>query len=589
MRGGWTRYAADAADVRPGAPGSAVPRPDMNIAWGRSGGPRVVPYPGRDGAGPARRDDRANCTALCPGRNAERRFRPFPGLLLRTRDTLQDDNFPFACGFAPRADVFAASFPFPVLLHPPCDIPPPMPIDLPDDLMVSVSGFRGRVGRTLTPELVTGLAASYGAFLREGGDVGPVIVGRDSRTSGPMLMRGAVAGLLSVGCPVVELGVVPTPTLMLAVRDSGAAGGIAVTASHNRAEWNALKFAVRGGTFLPPERMMLFRKRLTEADPERAEWDAIPEVSRDERSVERHIRRILELPFLDAEAIRRARIRVALDSVNGAGGVLIPRLLELLGCEVRAIGAEPHGRFHRDPEPTAANLAALGVLVKRCGARIGLAVDPDADRLSLVDERGRALGEDLTLALATDVVLRRERGPVVTNLSTSRVVEDVAHRHGCPVGRSPVGEINVVARMIEEGAVVGGEGNGGVIVPALQHTRDAPAGVALLLQYLADAPDVPLSERVRELPRYEIVKAKVGFPREALAPAYAALGEAAPGAELDEADGLRIEWPEQRRWLHVRPSGTEPVVRLIAEAPGGESARSLVELARRVLADTAGT
>lgn len=463
-----------------------------------------------------------------------------------------------------------------------------MPIDLPDDLMMSVSGFRGRVGQTLTPELVTGLAAAYGAFLRETGDEGPVIVGRDSRTSGPMLMRSVVAGLLSVGCPVVEVGVVPTPTLMLAVRDSGAAGGIGVTASHNPAEWNALKFAVRGGTFLPPERMMLFRKRLAEADPERAEWDAIPEVLRDGRSVERHIRRILELPFIDVDAIRRARFRVALDCVNGAGGVLIPRLLELLGCEVHAIGVEPHGRFHRDPEPTPANLAALSGLVRRCGARIGLAVDPDADRLSLADERGRALGEDMTLALAADVVLRRERGTVATNLSTSRVIEDVAHRHGCPVARAPVGEINVVTRMVAERAVVGGEGNGGVIVPALHHTRDAPAGTALLLQFLADAPGVPLSKRVRELPSYAIVKAKVDFPREALAPAYVALGEAVLGADLDEADGLRIEWPEQRRWLHVRPSGTEPVVRMIAEAPDGPSARSLLELARRVLAEQTG-
>lgn len=466
--------------------------------------------------------------------------------------------------------------------------PATMPILLPDDLMVSVSGFRGRVGPSLTPELVTGLAAAYGAFLQAEGDGRVVVVGRDSRTSGPMLMRSVAAGLLSVGCRVVELGVVPTPTLMLAVKESDAAGGIGVTASHNPAEWNALKFAVRGGTFLPPERMRRFRKRLKEDDPERAKWDAIAKVSREGQAVQRHIRRILELPFIDVRAIRRARVRVALDTVNGAGGVLIPRLLEHLGCEVHSIGSEPHGRFHRDPEPTAANLAALGALVRRSRAGIGFAVDPDADRLSLVDERGRALGEDLTLALAADVVLRRERGPVVTNLSTSRVVEDAARRHGCRVSRSAVGESNVVVKMLEEGAVVGGEGNGGVIVPALHHTRDAPAGTALLMQYLADAPDVPLSGRVRELPRYEIVKAKAGFPPEALPSAYAALRDAAPGGELDDTDGLRIEWPEQRRWLHVRPSGTEPVVRLIAEAPEGESALSLVELARRVLAQWSG-
>ena len=458
-----------------------------------------------------------------------------------------------------------------------------MPIDLPADLMVSVSGFRGRVGPSLTPELVAGLGAHYGAFLREEGDGDTVIVGRDSRTSGPMLARAAVAGLLSVGCRVVELGVVPTPTLMLVVRDAGAAGGIAVTASHNPAEWNALKFAARGGAFLDPRRMARFQRRIREGDPARAGWDAIPDVSSDRGAPERHIERILALPFVDVDAIRRTRPRVALDCVNGAGGVVLPALLERLGCELDAIGVEPHGRFHRDPEPTARNLAALGGLVRRCGAQVGFAVDPDADRLSLVDERGRALGEDLTLALATEVVLRREPGRVVTNLSTSRVVEDVARGHGCRVVRAPVGEINVVVRMVAEGAVVGGEGNGGVILPALHHTRDAPVGAALLLQYLADEPGVPLSRRVAALPSYTIVKEKVDFPREALDVAYAALARESPPGGRDDTDGLRIEWLAERSWLHVRPSGTEPVVRLIAEAPEPASARSLVDRARRVL------
>ncbi len=458
-----------------------------------------------------------------------------------------------------------------------------MPIRLPADLMVSVSGFRGRVGPSLTPELVAGLGAAYGAFLRDEGDGDTVIVGRDSRTSGPMLMRAAVAGLLSAGCRVVELGVVPTPTLMLAVKDAGAAGGIAVTASHNAAEWNALKFAARGGAFLPPERMIRFQERVREEDPARAAWDAIPRVDRDAGAPGRHVERILGLPFVDVEGVRRERMRVALDCVNGAGGVVLQDLLERLGCEVHAIGLDPHGRFHRDPEPTAKNLAALGELVRGSGARIGLAVDPDADRLSLVDERGRALGEDLTLALAADVVLRRERGRVVTNLSTSRVVEDVARGHGCRVARAPVGEINVVVRMAAEGAVVGGEGNGGVIVPALHHTRDAPAGAALLLQYLADEPGVPLSERVATLPSYTIVKEKAAFPREALAEAYTALAEQLPPGARDASDGFRIEWPARGAWLHVRPSGTEPVVRLIAEAPEPPPAQSLVDRARGIL------
>ena len=462
-----------------------------------------------------------------------------------------------------------------------------MPTLLPDDLMVSVSGFRGRVGDALTPELVARLAACYGAFLREEGDEGPVVVGRDSRTSGPMLMRAAVAGLLSVGCRVVELGVVPTPTLMLAVREGDAAGGLGVTASHNPAEWNALKFAVRGGTFLPPERMKRFQARVRERDPGRAPWHAIACVERDGRAVERHIAAILNLSLLDTERIRRERMHVALDCGNGAGGVIMPELLSRLGCEVSAIGIEATGRFHRNPEPTADSLAALVDLVRASGARIGLAVDPDVDRLSLVDEGGRALGEDLTLALAADVVLRRRRGSVVTNLSTSRVVDDVAESHGRRVIRAPVGEINVVERMIAEDAVVGGEGNGGVILPELHHTRDAPAGAALLLQYLADEPGASLSTRVDRLPAYRIVKTKVSFPRELLAGAYAAFPQAMSGGRCDRSDGLRIDWRSRRRWLHVRPSGTEPVVRLIAEADVAAEAQSLLDRAGEVLARVA--
>ena len=458
-----------------------------------------------------------------------------------------------------------------------------MPIRLPAELMVSVSGFRGRVGESVTPELVAGLAAAYGSFLREEGDGEHVVVGRDSRTSGPMLVRAAVAGLLSVGCRVTELGIVPTPTLMLAVRDTGAAGGLGVTASHNPAEWNALKFAVKGGTFLPPDRMARFRALIRSEDPIRAPWDGIAETTRDDSWVERHLERILDLPFLDPERIRAQRIRVALDCVNGAGGVIMSELLARLGCEVHGTGLEPNGRFPRDPEPTAANLSGLGSLVTASGAQIGLAVDPDADRLSLVDERGCPLGEDLTLALAADVVLGRRRGTVVTNLSTSRVLDDVAAKHGCRVMRAPVGEINVVVRMMAEGAVVGGEGNGGVIVPALHHTRDAPMGAALLLQYLADEPDVALSERVARLPSYRIVKEKVSFPRDRLDAAYAALVRDLPAGDCDRSDGLRLEWPADASWLHVRPSGTEPVVRLIAEARRSASVRALVDTARRTL------
>ncbi len=460
--------------------------------------------------------------------------------------------------------------------------PPLMPIRFPPDLMVSVSGFRGRVGDPLTPELVTALAAGFGAFLIEEGSGDKVLVGRDSRTSGPMLSQAAQAGLVSVGCRVVDLGVVSTPSLMLAVEDSDAAGGIGITASHNPAEWNAMKFAAGEGVFLDADRMARFQALLTERDPERAPWHALQPVTQDLDASARHLEKLLRIPLLDVQGLRARGFKVALDCVRGAGATIVPDLLRALGVEFEAIHLEADGRFPRDPEPTAAHLAELGALVRDVGADIGLAVDPDVDRLSLVDEKGAALGEDLTLALAAAAVLRREPGVVVTNLSTSQVLEDVASAHGSTLVRAPVGEINVARRMQLEGAVVGGEGNGGVILPRLHLTRDAPMGIALVLQHLVDE-GTSVSEAVARWPSYEIVKEKLTFPREAMHEAYEALSEHFQGSTSDRADGLRLAWPKERAWLHVRPSGTEPIVRLIAEAGTSEGARELIREAHAVL------
>jgi phosphomannomutase len=457
-----------------------------------------------------------------------------------------------------------------------------MPIVFPPELMVSVSGFRGKVGHPLTPELVTSLAAGFGAFLRKTQDGKAVFLGRDSRTSGPMLARSAAAGLQSVGCDVVDLGMVPTPTLLLAVEEKGAAGGICVTASHNPGEWNALKFASAEGMFLDAESMGRFQDFLLTEDPPRAGWEEIGSVRSDSGAVERHLERILTLPFLDVPPLKLRNFRVALDCVNGAGGVIMPQLLQALGCQVVGIHTEPHGRFSRDPEPTAVNLTGLGEVVRADGADLGMAVDPDVDRLSLVDEGGVPLGEELTLALASAVVLKREPGPVVTNLSSSQVVEDVARSFGCSVLRAPVGEINVARRMQKEGAVVGGEGNGGVILPSLHFTRDAPVGAALILQHLMDHGG-GLRAAADRWPRYTIKKQKLTFPREALAGAYEALQTDLSPPFQDETDGLRMSWPEERVWLHVRPSGTEPVVRLIAEGPSDEEVDAVLARAFEIL------
>jgi phosphomannomutase len=397
-----------------------------------------------------------------------------------------------------------------------------------------------------------------------------------------MFARAVFAGLESVGVDVVDLGVVPTPTLLLAVRHHGAVGGIGVTASHNPAEWNALKLVSEEGIFLDDGRAAAFRAYLADQEPSRAAWNALGTVRTDPEAWPRHLAAILALPQLDIGRIRARKLEVAVDCVHGAGGPVIAELLERLGCRVSAIGMEPDGLFPRDPEPTAKNLADLGALVRKSGAEIGLAIDPDADRLSLVDDTGAPLGEDLTLALASAAVLSRTPGPVVTNLSTSQVVEDVARAHGATVHRAPVGEVNVARRMQRERAVVGGEGNGGVILPALHYTRDAPLAVALILQHLADE-GVSLAAAARKWPSYRIVKEKVSFPRQALPAGYAVLEKDLQAEAKDESDGLRLAWPTRKAWLHVRPSGTEPVVRLIAESADEVGAKELVSRATRLL------
>jgi phosphomannomutase len=442
-------------------------------------------------------------------------------------------------------------------------------------LMVSVSGLRGIVGTDLTPELVARHAAALGAWARTAGK--PVVVlGRDSRTSGPMFMRAATAGLLSVGCEVVDLGIVPTPTVQLAVEHHKAGAGLIITASHNPIEWNALKFVGPDGVFLDAEAGARVRA-LAEEGPPRTGWDGIGSVTEDRDAIKRHLDAVLALPEVDAGAIRRRKFRVALDCVRGAGGAVIPRLLERLGCEMSAINLELDGRFPREPEPIPENLGPLGNLVRGSGAHVGMAVDPDVDRLALVDERGSPIGEDYTLAFAVRAVLGGaasllERPVVVANLSTSLVVEDAATAGNAWFLRAPVGEANVAAMMRAEGALIGGEGNGGVILPALHLGRDAPLGVALILQYLARE-NRPVSALVAAAPRYVIVKAKAKRGGD-LQAAYAALKRRFPEANLDERDGLRLGWRD--RWVHLRPSGTEPVIRIIAEAPTDEQARALV-------------
>ena len=446
-------------------------------------------------------------------------------------------------------------------------------------LMISISGVRGRVGEALTPEIVAKYAAGFGAWSLARSTSNAIVVGRDSRVSGPMFHRVVVAALQSVGARVIDLGMSATPTVQMAVEEHRAAGGLAITASHNPIEWNALKFIGPSGLFLDATEGAGMRSFI-ERGFARASWDKLGQVESDADAVNRHIDRILKLPFIDAEAIRARQFRVALDTCHGAGSVILPSLLEQLGCELIMIHVAPDGLFHRPPEPVAENLGELGDLVSAMNAAIGFATDPDVDRLAIVDEKGRAIGEDYTLALACRVVLRRQPGTVVTNLSTSRIVDDVAGEFGSRVLRAPVGEVNVSTRMREEKAVIGGEGNGGVILPALHLGRDAPLASALLLQLLAED-RAPLSDIVARYPQYHIVKSKLDRPDLALDVVYRSLRADFADAEVDEQDGLRLSWSD--RWVHIRPSGTEPIVRVIAEAPTEAEAQELIARCRAPL------
>jgi phosphomannomutase len=444
--------------------------------------------------------------------------------------------------------------------------------------MISVSGIRGRVAHGFTPELVARYAAAFGAWAARGG-VRTVVLGRDSRVSGPLFHSVAAAALQAVGVDVIDLGLTTTPTLQMAVEHHHAAGGLCITASHNPVEWNALKFIGPDGLFLSAQAGAEMRALLDNELPY-ATWDKLGVVRSDADAVRRHIDAVLALPYIDVAAIRAKHFHVAYDACHGAGSAIIPELLDRLGCKVISIGQTPDGRFPRPPEPVPENLGDLAALVKSSGAQVGFATDPDVDRCAIVADGGETIGEDYTLAFACRVVLKQQKGHVVANLSTSQVVDDAVRDAGQKLVHAPVGEVNVALRMRAENAVIGGEGNGGVILPELHLGRDAPLAVALTLQMIAtDARSI--SQIVAASPRYAIIKDKLPRGDGPMDGAYRALGAAFPDADANTDDGLRLTWRD--RWIHLRPSGTEPIIRVIAEAPTREAAAELVERGRKSL------
>jgi phosphomannomutase len=455
--------------------------------------------------------------------------------------------------------------------------------------IAGISGIRGVVGDGLDPAVAVEFAAAYAA----GCGAGPIIVSHDGRVSAPVFAAAVQAGVTATGHDVLHAGATATPTIGVLVRALEAAGGIQISASHNPPRYNGLKFFQPAGMVLSPAQGRAVLDRWQRREFGWASWDSLGGARALDDPDSAHLSAVLGIA--DVPLIRRCRFKVVLDACHGAGGRLGAALLRALGCESVIVGGEPDGRYDHPPEPTEQNLREFGSLVSAAGAAVGFAQDPDADRLAVVDETGRYIGEELTLALASLRRLQQAGGPIVLNLSTSRVTEDLARRHGSPVFRAPVGEIHVVERMRAETAFLGGEGNGGVIDPRVGYVRDSFVAMALVLDLLA-ASGERLSRLVDRLPRYAMVKdqyplgaGEKGRPEPDRARAVVALWDrvaaAYPDARADRNDGLRLDWED--RWVHVRASNTEPIVRVIAEAADSSQARALAEKIGRFVASAA--
>ena len=445
--------------------------------------------------------------------------------------------------------------------------------------ILSISGLRGIIGDGLDPVYISRFAGALGTIFSGG----KVVVARDGRSTGMMVQHAVVSGLLATGCEVLDAGICSTPTCGVLVRFHNAAGGLQITASHNPIEWNGLKpFSPDGSVFNRELGQQLISMLESGAVPWK-DWSGIGKVTAIEDSAKPHIDRVLSL--VDVEAIRKKKYRVVLDCNHGSGAMCGPRLLEALGCEVIVLGGTPDGRFEHIPEPIEKNLGDLCRAVTQHKAHVGFAQDPDADRLAIVDNTGRFIGEELTLALAADFVLARRKGPFVVNGSTSRVTADIAAKHGCPFHRSFVGEAHVCAKMRSVNAVLGGEGNGGVIEPLVGFVRDSLVSMAYVLAGLTEKKKT-LAKWADSLPFYTIVKDKITCPASAVPAACDALRKAFPDAEARDGDGLRLDWPD--RWVQVRGSNTEPIIRIIAEAPETKDAVALIDQAMKIVAVAVG-
>lgn len=461
-------------------------------------------------------------------------------------------------------------------------------------LMISVSGIRGVVGESLTPRNLTSFAMAFSTWVRRqrataqrGSSVRPrIVIGRDTRPTGEAISELVTSTLRLSGCDVTDLGVATTPTVELAVSAEHADGGLIITASHNPVQWNALKMLNNRGEFLDAAQVEELLAIAAEDDFPAAVWDEVGTVTQTATHDALHIERILALPFIEAETIYEQRFRVLVDCVEGAGSTIVPELCRKLGvAEVVQVACGGTGLFPRNPEPIEENLGETIAALKKSGCDFALVVDPDVDRLAVISEDGTLFGEEYTLVACADYYLKYNRGPVVNNLSSSRALRDVAERYGEACYSAKVGEANVTEVMKKKRAVIGGEGNGGVILPDLHYGRDALAAIALFMQaftfWRARNGGGTLSMFRREFPDYEMSKQKIllnGASRERLTELFAEIAALYPEAEANTLDGLKLDFPDG--WVHLRPSNTEPIVRVYAEAPTRQEAAALADKVR---------
>ncbi len=440
--------------------------------------------------------------------------------------------------------------------------------------IISVSGLRGVIGETLTPEVAIRYVTAFASTL----PVGDVLIGRDSRPSGRMLLSAITSGLQSVGRNVIDVGIAATPTVGVITRQLKAAGAIQITASHNPPPYNGIKLFSAAGRVIPAGLGQKVLEKYRDADRPWVPQEDVGGFSECEDVVGAHLCAVLDT--IDAERIRKRKFRVLLDSNHGAGASLGRRLLHELACKITIMGEEPNGHFAHPAEPTADNLVAAFSGVMQAQADVGFCQDPDADRLAIVDETGRYIGEEYTVAICANHVLKGIKGPMVTNCASSRMSADIAAKYDVPYFRSAVGEANVVDKMLAEKAAFGGEGNGGPIDPRVGYVRDSYVGMALILDAMA-AREESIGRLADELPRYEIVKTKISLAAEGIPAALDALEKKFPEASADRLDGLRLDWAD--RWLLVRGSNTEPIVRAIAEAPTAKEAKGLCAAAAELI------